>query len=107
VNGSLYGSWYRRGKGWACLNPATGEVRYDTNLMAKGAVLYADKRLYCLSEEGEMILLNPTETRFEVTGRFRLVEGRQNDVWPHPVILNRRLYLRYHETLRCYDVSVR
>jgi hypothetical protein len=51
-----------------------------------------------------MFLLSPTKTSFGVKGRFQLVEGRKSDVWPHPVVLNGRLYLRYHETLWCFDV---
>ena len=67
-------------------------------------MLYADKRLYVLSEEGEMALLEPTESAFEFRGRFRLVPERKTDVWAHPVILNGRLYLRYHDTLSSYDI---
>jgi len=104
VNDSLFGSWYRRGKGWACIDAATGAVRYRTNEIEQGSILYADRRLYCLSQTGDMCLIKPTATRFEFTGRFRLVPERQSDVWTHPVILDGRLYLRYHETLFCYDV---
>ena len=104
VGDALYGSWYRPGKGWACLDAKTGEVRYESNALAKGSVLYADNRLYVLSEEGEMALLRPTASSFDFQGRFRLVPERRNDVWTHPVIDGGRLYLRYHETLWCFDV---
>lgn len=107
VDGALYGSWYRRGKGWACLDAQTGKVRYQTKDLAMGPVLYADGRLYCLSQEGEMTLIKPTPQGFEFTGRFRLVPDRTSDAWTHPVILDRRLYLRYHETLFCYDIRAR
>ena len=104
VGDALYGSWYRHNKGWACVDPATGEVRYSLHDLAKGSVLWADQRLYCLSETGEMALLEPTADSFRYAGRFRLVEGRVNDAWAHPVLLDGRLYLRHHETLSCYDV---
>jgi len=39
-----------------------------------------------------------------VAGRFRLVPDRKDDCWAHPVICDGRLYLRYHDTLWCYDV---
>jgi outer membrane protein assembly factor BamB len=104
VGDVLFGAWYRKRKGWACLDARTGEVRYETDALAKGAVLYADQRLYCLSEEGDMALLKPTAKAFEFVGRFRLVPGRQDDVWTHPVIHQGRLYLRYHETLFCFDI---
>ena len=107
VGDALYGAWYRRRKGWACIDARTGVVRYETSALAKGAVLYADQRLYCLSEQGEMALIKPTPEGFEFTGRFTLVPGRQNDVWTHPVIFRGRLYLRHHETLFCFDVNAR
>jgi outer membrane protein assembly factor BamB len=103
-DGALYGSWYRQEKGWVCLDARTGAVRYQTQDLAKGSVLYADGHLYCLSEEGEMALLKPTPQGFEFAGRFRLVPERTRDAWTHPVILNHRLYLRFHDTLFCYDI---
>jgi hypothetical protein len=50
------------------------------------------------------LLLHPTATEFEVKGRFRLAMGRDRDAWAHPVILDGRLYLRYHDTLQCHDI---
>ena len=41
---------------------------------------------------------------FEERGQFRFAEAR-NDAWAHPVILNGRLYLRYHDRLTCFDVK--
>jgi hypothetical protein len=53
-----------------------------------------------------MSLAKPTPTGLEVCGRFDLVppSPRKNDVWAHPVLLDGRLYLRYHGTMWCYDV---
>ncbi len=101
---ALYGSFYRQGKGWACVDARTGTLRYQLKDMEMGSVLWADQRLYCLSQNGEVALLKPVADRFEMAGRFRLVPGRTQDVWTHPVIFERRLYLRYHDTLFCYDV---
>lgn len=107
VNGVIYGAMYEPRKTWVSLDARTGNVRYQLDDLARGSLLYADKRLYCLSEEGEVVLLNPTAKEFEVTGRFPLVPGRKSDAWTHPVISNGRLYLRYHETLFCYDVRAK
>lgn len=107
VNGMLFGSWYRAAKGWAALDAATGTVRYELNDVPKGSLLYADGLLYALSEAGEMLLLKPGQTEFEVRGRFNFVEERASDVWAHPVIWEKRLYLRHHDRLVCYDVDGR
>jgi hypothetical protein len=103
--GSLYGSWYRNHKGWVCVDAQTGAVRYQFAGQAMGPVIWADDRLYWLSQEGEMFLLRPTEKEFVVAGRFRLTSERKSDVWTHPVICRRRLYLRDQETLFCYDIA--
>jgi hypothetical protein len=103
----LFGSWYRAGKGWAALDAGTGTVRYELRDVPKGSILYADGRLYALSEEGEMLLLRPGEGEFVVEGRFRFVQGRVNDAWAHPVVWGKRMYLRYHERLVCYDIAGR
>jgi outer membrane protein assembly factor BamB len=106
-NGALYGAMYRRKETWVSLDARNGAVQYRLEGLDKGAVLYADQRLYCLGEDGEIALLKLGAGGFEQMGRFRFVSGRRSDVWAHPVIANGRLYLRYNETLFCYDVKAR
>ena len=105
VAGRLYGAYYPARRGWAAVDAATGKTLFEAPEIVKGAVLHADGRLYALSEDGTMLLLEPTEAKFEVRGRFRLPEARGRDAWAHPVILDGRLYLRYHDTLHCHDVK--
>ena len=105
--GSLYGSRYRGAKGWVCLDGRTGKTKYELPSMATGPVLWADGGLYWLSQEGDVRLLRPGEQGFIEAGRFRLASDRKNDVWTHPVICNRRLFLRDHDSLYCYDVAAR
>ncbi len=107
VDGRLYGSYYPRRGGWAALDAATGQVLYEAPELIKGAALFADRRLHALCEDGWMLLLEPTATRFEEKGRFRLATARDRDAWAHPVIHDGRLYLRYHDTFSCYDIRVK
>ncbi len=104
VGDKLIGSHYGARKGWAALDTRTGAVLYETSDYVKGAPLLADGRLYALCEDGWMLLLEAGEKQFHQHGRFRLAEAKR-DAWAHPVILDGRLYLRYHDTLTCYDVS--
>jgi len=103
--GRLYGSGYRKGDGWFCVDAATGKTLYTKRDLNSGSVVLADGLLYCFSERGEMALLKPTDKGFETKGRFRRVRPRTKDSWAHPVIHNARLYLRYHDTLWCYDIA--
>ena len=41
---------------------------------------------------------------FKAKGRFA-VSGTGNFSWAHPVVANGRLYLRYGDSLHCFDVS--
>lgn len=105
VDGRLLGAFYPGRKGWAAVDVKNGEVLYTAPDFVKGAGLYADNRLYALCEDGWMLLLKPTSTQFEVKGRFRLAEASGRDAWAHPVIHDKRLYLRYHDTLSCYEIG--
>ena len=107
LDGRLYGSGYRKGDGWFCIDFATGKTLYAKRDLHAGSTVLAGGLLYCFSERGEMALLKPTDKGFETKGRFRRVEAKTKDSWTHPVICDGRLYLRYHDTLWCYDIRKR
>jgi outer membrane protein assembly factor BamB len=52
-------------------------------------------------------LINPDPKDFRIVSRFPFADGKRGDVWAHPVVLDGRLYLRYHDKLSCYDVKAR
>ena len=104
VGNALYGSGHRQHRPWACIDLERGKVRYSKEDLQKGAVIHADNRIYALAENGVLALLEPTPNGFEVRGRIMLTDGSRKDAWAHPVILNGRLYLRYHDRLMCYDI---
>ncbi|MDB6149339.1 MAG: hypothetical protein JWQ44_787 [Chthoniobacter sp.] len=104
VGEKLIGSFYGGRKGWAAISTQTGEVLYTLADTAKGAPLVADGRIYALCEDGWMLLLEAGETQFTEHGRFRFVKADRRDAWAHPVVLDGRLYLRFHEKLVCHDV---
>jgi outer membrane protein assembly factor BamB len=104
VGDRLYGSGYRRYRPWACIDLPTGRTLYEKADLGIGSGVYADGHLYALAQDGTVALLKPTPAGFEEAGRFRLVTQPVQDVWAHPVIHGGRLYLRYHDTLWCYDL---
>jgi outer membrane protein assembly factor BamB len=113
VNGAFYTSGCKRTKSLHCLDWKTGQERAALKLAtgnsayASVAMVWADGRLYCQVQDGTVALLKPQPAGFEVAGRFQLVNATNGDAWAHPVLLDGRLYLRYHETLWCYDVSAK
>jgi outer membrane protein assembly factor BamB len=105
VDGRLYAGGYYRPKWWFTFDWETGQTIAEQKGLTTGAAVYAAGRLYCLAEDGRAALLNPTATRLEFAGQFRLVPKTKHDAWAHPVLLHGKLYLRYHDTLWCYDVG--
>lgn len=104
VDGVLFAAGYRQCKWWLGIDWQTGRTRYELKDLTTGSALYADGRLYCFDECGTAALVTPGPTGMEIVGRFQLVADTVHDAWAHPVVLDGRLYLRYHDSLWCYDV---
>lgn len=68
------------------------------------AVLFADGRLYFRYQNGRMVLIEATPAGYRETGSF-LIPEVAHPSWSHPVISDRRLYLREQDNLFVYDVA--
>ena len=104
VGERLWGSWYRHFNGWGAIDLRSGATLFRSRELAMGSAIFADGRLYCLSQEGVMALVVGDADEFRTAGRFVFQQKHRRDVWAHPVICDGRLYLRYHDTLYCYDI---
>jgi len=107
LDGTLFASGYREVKWWLAIDWQTGQTKCELKDLTTGAAIYADRRLYVLDEEGTAALLKPGPNSLEIVSQFRLAAVRARDAWAHPVLHNGRLYLRYHDSLWCYDVKAR
>lgn len=107
VDGILFAAGYKNSKWWFGVDWQTGQTKYELKALTTGAAIYADGRLYCFDESGTVALLKPGNEGLDIVGRFRLLTERVRDAWAHPVLHDGRLYLRYHDTLWCYDVKKR
>jgi outer membrane protein assembly factor BamB len=84
----------------------TGKVLWKERSVGKGSVLYADQRLYVLSEEGVMGLAEVTPQRYKEISRFEVPIAQAPARTP-PVISDGKLYLRVQDNLLCYDIKAR
>lgn len=105
----LFGSGYRRSRGWSQIDARSGQFIGGTLEITGGCALFADGRIYAFSEDGAMSLLEPTPQGPRLASTFQPpappgVRTPQRDAWAHPALLNGRLYLRNHSRLMCYDV---
>jgi outer membrane protein assembly factor BamB len=111
--GALFGSNGGNGGGYLiCLDFQTGEILWnerdsDKRRVRKGSVAFADGRIYYRTEEGDLILIEPSRKEYLERGRFEQPERTKLPAWAHPVIANGKLYIRDQDTLFCYDVKAK
>ena len=106
----LYG--YSDGVGWVCQDFKTGELIWnEKKALGKGAIAYADNRLYCQGEgDGRLILIEASPTGWKTHGEFTISpqtkkRNPKGRIWTHPVICDGKLYLRDQEYILCYDIK--
>jgi outer membrane protein assembly factor BamB len=112
-DGALFGANGGNGGGYlACLDFKTGEVLWnerdaDKRRVTKGSVAFADGRIYYRTEEGPIVLIEPSRREYVERGRFDQPDRTDKPAWAHPVIANGKLYIRDQDTLFCYDVKAK
>ena len=102
-NGCVYGSG-DRARGWYCLDFMTGEQKWRAT-SDEGSLTYADGMLYALDQRGTMKLIRATPEKYEVCGEFKVPSGGNGSYWAHPVVCNKKLYIRHAGKIFVYDVS--
>lgn len=107
VDGCVYG--YCDSKGWVCQDLATGELHWaEKDAVGKGSLVYADGHLYLRSEDGAQVaLIEASPDEYKERGRFTQPDTGRPKTWPHPVVCDKKLYLRDQDILLCYDVAAR
>ena len=108
VDGCLYGANGGNEGGFlVCLDFQTGKVLWRDRKAPKGSLAMADGRLYLRSEQGIMVLIEPSRNGLVERGRFEQPERSIAPAWAHPVIANGKLYVRDQDLLLCYDVKMK
>ncbi len=112
VGDHLYGNSDKGG--WTCQKLDSGEIVWsERKALRKGAIGYADGRLYCLEEKSGTVVLAEASTQgWKEHGRFTLepqteLRKPSGRIWTHPVIVGGRLYLRDQDLIYCYDVAAK
>jgi len=106
IDGCLYGANGGNGGGFlSCLDFKTGKVLWRDRGAKKGALSFADNRLYLYTEDGELMLIEPNAKKLIERGRFQQPDRSESPAWSHPVIANGKLYVRDQNLLLCYDVK--
>lgn len=103
VDGTLYG--YSNAF-LSAMDFKTGKLLWKNRSVGKGSVLYADKRLYALGEDGGVGLIEASPTAYKEVSRFEYQKGSLPS-WSPLVIADGRMYLRDQDNLTSYDIKAK
>jgi outer membrane protein assembly factor BamB len=110
-DGCLYGAnGGLEGGALICLDSKTGDVLWDERSQRralKGSIALADGRLYYRTEDGTLLLIEPSRKEYIERGRVQQPDRSNSPAWSHPVIANGTLYVRDQDLLFCYDVKAK
>jgi outer membrane protein assembly factor BamB len=101
LNGYVYGF---SNQILTCVELATGKIAWRERSVGKGAVTYADGKLFLLGENQVAGLAEASPTAYKELGRFR-IEDQGRPSWAHPVVCGGKLYIRNQGLLSCYDIK--
>jgi outer membrane protein assembly factor BamB len=103
MDGYLYGSG-DKSREWQCIDWSSGRMRYDSKEIGNGVVIAAEGLLYIYSQRGELALVKPGPSSFEIISETRISTG-SGQHWAHPVIDNGRLFIRHGNALIAYKIK--
>jgi outer membrane protein assembly factor BamB len=86
----------------ACLDAATGEVKWKGGRYGYGQVLLASGHLIVLAEEGDLALVRAAPDRHHELARFPALEGK---TWNHPAMSGGLLLVRNINEMAAFDLQ--
>ena len=88
-----------------CVELETGKEKWSTNDIGQGTCTWVDGFLMCLDIKGNLFLMKPGPDKYnKVTELKKALGDVRGPVWTKPIIANNKLYLRFKQTLVCYDI---
>ena len=85
----------------ACVDAATGELRWKGGRYGYGQVMLASGHLIVLTEDGDLALVRATPGRHEEIARFPALSGK---TWNHPAMADGYLLIRNIAEMAAYDL---
>ena len=86
-----------------CLDPASGERRWKEGRYGHGQLLLAGGLLIVQTEDGEVVLIEPSPTGLRELTRFQALEGK---TWNPPALAGRLLVVRNDREAAAYELPV-
>ena len=102
MNNKLIGAGHRKPI-WRTIDINSGETS-DSLKFFRGVTIFADSMLYLYNEKGKMGLVKLHEDSLQLISSFRIKKGT-NEHFAHPVICNKKLYVRHGKVLLVFDIG--
>ena len=87
----------------ACVDAATGELKWKGGRYGYGHVLLASGHLIVLTEDGDLALVRATPERHQEVVRFPVLEGK---TWNHPAMADGYLLVRNINEMVAFDLRM-
>ncbi len=87
----------------ACLDAATGAVKWKGGRYGYGQIMLASGHLIVLTEEGDLVLVRATPDSHQEVGRFSALNGK---TWNHPAMSGGYLLVRNINDMAAFDLRV-
>lgn len=88
----------------ACIDAATGELKWKGGRYGYGQVMLASGHLIVLTEQGDLALVRATPDRHEEIARFPMLNGK---TWNHPAMAAGYLLIRNITEMAMFDLRLR
>jgi outer membrane protein assembly factor BamB len=85
----------------ACVDAATGELKWKGGRYGYGQVILASGHLIVLTEDGDLALVRATPERHEEVVRFPVLDGK---TWNHPALSGGYLLVRNLKEMAAFDL---
>ena len=105
IGDNLYGSSWDK-KVFSVVDWKTGAVKDSLLTIDPASVISAEGLIYAYSYSGKVQLVKPTESSFEIISSFD-APGKKKDHIAHPVIKDKKLYIRYANELLVYSIAAK
>lgn len=85
----------------ACIDAATGELKWKGGRYGQGQVMLASGHLVVTTEQGELALVRATPESHQEVVRFAAIEGQ---TWNHPAMVDGILLIRNMNEMAAFDL---
>ncbi len=90
-----------------CMHLESGRIAWGPERgpgRESAAIVAADGHLYFRYQDAVMALVEATPDSYNLKGSFK-IKSKNGNSWAHPVIADKKLYLRDQDELHCYDIA--